>query len=75
MNLSHVKECGVGKLKNRLFIVSSRWPDNRVSGGTEVTYEDGSHQTFTWDHQDPEIVYLGDGKVKVSIEFKGAQQK
>jgi hypothetical protein len=75
MNLSHVKEGGVCRYPKQkgIFIVSSRWPDDRTSGGTVVTHEDGSHEQHIWEHSDPIVVYLGDGKLKVSIELNKPQ--
>jgi hypothetical protein len=67
MKLSDVRLNGVGKLNGELFIVVDRYPADRVSGGTEIAFEDGCRKTYIWDYEDPEVAYFGKGKLKTEI--------
>lgn len=67
MKISNVHEREVFKHGGRIGIVTGRWCADRSSGGTEVTYEDGGSVTFLWDYENPEVEYLGKGKLVVSI--------
>jgi len=79
VNLSEVREGGVCRMTADdkisefidmdagIFIVTNRWPEDRVSGGTEIAYKDGTHQDFSWDYNNPKVVYLGEGKLETKI--------
>ena len=54
-------------MDNGIAIVTNRFPEDRASGGTEVVYEDGMYQDFMWDHRNPKVIYLGQGKLETKI--------
>ena len=66
--LSQVREGGVVTVPGRgRGIVYRRWPEDRVSGGTEVFFEDASRETYHWDARDPSVSYHGQGKLIVNV--------
>lgn len=69
MKLSSVKERGVLILGAMKGIVVCRDPEDRSSGVTTVTWSDGTRSEFIWDHNDPDVIYLGQGKLFVKIEL------
>lgn len=69
MKLSIVKERGVVIVGAMKGIVTDRCPADRSSGITTVCWSDGTRSEFIWDHNDPEVIYLGQGKLFVKIEL------
>ena len=69
MQLSSVKERGVLIHDTMKGIVTSRTMADRTSGSTEVTWHDGTRTEFIWDQCNPEVIYLGQGKLFVKIEL------
>lgn len=67
MKLSSMRINDLGKYKGRLFIVYNRWPDDRSSGITEIRYENGGTEVFVWDKDNPEVEYIGKGKLETKI--------
>lgn len=67
MKLSNVKEQGVFLLNGTKAIVVRRDTADRSSGLTEVSFQDGSRHLYVWDHEDPEVAYLGQGKLETRI--------
>lgn len=67
MKLSNVREGGVFTYKYQRGIVVSRCPADRSSGITDVHWELGGPEQFIWDHNDPVVQYLGQGKLKIEI--------
>lgn len=67
MKLSSMRIGEVGMMDGRRFIVTNRWPEDRSSGITDVTYQDGGCRTFVWDHEDPEVIRGGRGRLEVRI--------
>lgn len=59
--LRDLREGDVGRMKGRLFIVKSRYPEDRVSGSTHVVFQDGEAQVFLWDNSDPTVEHVGKG--------------
>lgn len=74
MKLSEVKVGGVVHIASKYGpsgkgIVVSRCPEDRTSGVTVVAFEDGGRHDYVWDHQNPEVVLLGTGKLITRIEI------
>ncbi len=67
MKLSDVQERGIVKVGKRRGIVVDRCPEDRSSGITTVQFEDGDRHNYVWDHEDPEVEYLGQGKLKLKL--------
>lgn len=85
MKLSDVKTGGIVRLLScrhageqflgRRFVVVQRDPADRASGVTTVADGSGSRVTFVWDHDDPEVEYLGTGYVTSRVEQDYPQGK
>jgi hypothetical protein len=67
--ISDLPRGSVASLDGKRFIVTSRTPEDRSSGSTEVAYEDGTRATFYWDHEDPKVVHEGRGRLVTSIRL------
>jgi hypothetical protein len=69
VRLSHLRVGDVLEFSDKpgRFIVVSRFPEDRSSGGTVVADEEGVNRTFIWDHDDPKVVHLGSGRLEARI--------
>lgn len=65
--ISHLRINECGRLKDKLFIVINRWPEDRASGGTYILYEGGPMARFIWDWEDPEVEFLGAGIFEIKL--------
>lgn len=48
-------------------IVIDRIPEDRSSGTTTVTFLDGESRCFIWDWANPDVEYMGKGKLEINI--------
>jgi hypothetical protein len=71
MKMSDLREGFVGRLLDtqdrRKFIVTSRCPEDRSSGLTNVTYEDGGREQYVWNYENPEVILIGRGRLVTNI--------
>jgi hypothetical protein len=67
--ISDLPRGSVASIDGNRCIVTSRTPEDRSSGSTEVTYENGGRPTFFWDYEDPVVVYEGRGRLVTLIQL------
>lgn len=67
MQISDLDEGEMGRIvaTGKEFLVIERWPEDRGSGITDVHFISGGSRRFVWDHEDPEVVKIGRGELKV----------
>lgn len=69
VQMSQLHENDVGLLDGQMFIVVDRYPEDRASGGTEIQYRNSSKRSFVWDNNNPDVMYIGKGRIVQTIEW------
>jgi hypothetical protein len=64
MQISSLRVGEMGKLVSGgpEFLVTDRWPEDRSSG---IQFVSGGRKWFIWDHEDPEVVRTGQGRIEI----------
>lgn len=68
--LSYISEGEVVRHDGRLAIVVSRCAEDRTSGSTVLVYQSGGRRTFSWDREDPEVEFVGAGRLVSRIDIQ-----
>ncbi len=74
MKLSDLREGDVGQMcrgGRGKFIVTWRTAEDRCSGSTRITWENGGTQDYIWDQDDPVVERVGKGRLITRIVMDG----
>lgn len=74
VRISSLKEGDVGIFLNhktyrlRQFIITARYPTDRVGGCCSIYVSGHGNSTIYWDNENPEVKFIGKGKLECKIK-------